>query len=875
MPQQTRSAPSGPDAPGIRPDLLVGRAGELAELADVVTACPLVTVAGPGGVGKSALAAAVAGGVAPSFPDGIVVVRLAEVRVGGVLDAISSTVELPRTGGGDRLRALARWLRPQRVLLLVDNCEHVLDELLPIMHALVDDAPDIGERRLHLLTTSRRPLGLVTEQVLTVAPLGLPAPDEPPERVAAAPSVALFLQRARGRDRAFVVPDEHWPAVGELCRRLDGLPLALELAGARAGALGVPRLLARLETDLALLGQQRTGGVDAAGAARSVEAVYDSSEQLLSSAERELLRALSVFTGSFDIAAVDAVVGEASATPLDGALAALVETSLVQRDHRRDRYRLLETVRQVAGNRWDDDDARRRAQRRHAEHYLSSAVRAGRGLTSGPESAWLETLSVEEANVRAALAHALDAQGPLLLQALAAAAALPLHWWVRGQHREGVGWLRRALDATGDAAPAELRAAALFGVAFLWAHDGDDWQTAATLLREALALLEPSGAAPERTAVLGYVLCLLGQSHAVAGEVEPALALTRRGRDVLAQHDDPWGSAFAEWNVGFAHQRGGDLVAAEVCYRAMLDLQTGHGSRLELMIAHNSLAELAEHRGDLPSAREHYARALELRHDLGSLRLGYVHGSLPLSLLALSRVSRGLGDVERARRCAEEGRAAATRMQDDATATACAEELELLAVRPSVAFLRRQGTGWVVGLDEESTALADSKGLRHLRTLVSAPGQPVAAIVLAGVADGHVPPAGDAGPVLDQQAVVAYRARLAALRDEADEADEADRRADPAWSARIHEEQESLVAELARGTGLGGRLRPDRSEAEKARINVTRTVRDAIERIGRDCPRLAEHLRSSVTTGTWCAYTPATPVTWRHGAHASARRAPL
>ncbi|MEH3079337.1 MAG: hypothetical protein PGN11_22250 [Quadrisphaera sp.] len=679
----------------------------------------------------------------------------------------------------------------------------------------------------------------------------------------------LFLERARSRDRAFVVPDEHWPAVGELCRRLDGLPLALELAGARAGALGVPRLLARLETDLAVLGQQRAGGAGGSGTARSVEAVYDSSEQLLAPAERDLLRALSVFTGSFDITAVDAVLaGGVLDGPgsLDSALTALVETSLVQRDHRRDRYRLLETVRQVAGVRWDDDDARGRVQQRHADHYLALAVRAGQGLSAGPESAWLEVLAAEEPNVRAALAHALGAHSTLVLPALSAAAALPLHWWVRGQHREGVGWLRRALDASGDGAPAELRAAALFGTAFLWAHDGDDWQTAATLLREALALLEEAGAAPGRTPVLGYVLCLLGQSHAVAGEVEPALALTRRGRGVLAQHDDPWGSAFAEWNVGFAHQRGGDVVTAEQCYRAMLDLQSAHGSRLELMIAHNSLGELAEHRGDLAAARGHYERGLELRHDLGALRLGYVHGSLPLSLLALARVSRGLGDLERARSCAEEGRTAAARMQDHATAAACAAELERLAVRAPEASLRRQGTGWVVGwavgLEAEQAALPDAKGLHHLRALLTTPGRPVAALVLAGAADGHAHAAGDAGPVLDQQAVAAYRARLAALRAEADEAD---RRADAAWSARVHAEQEALVAELARGTGLGGRLRPDRSEAEKARINVTRTVRDAIERIGRDCPRLAEHLRSSVTTGTWCAYTPSAPVTWRTG----------
>ncbi len=841
------------------PRLLHGRDAEIAELSELVVSRPLVNLTGPGGVGKSSLADVVAAGVEAAFVDGVVTVRLADVRSGTVLDAVSAAVELPRTGGGDRITALARWLRPRRMLLVIDNCEHVLDEVAAILVPLLDDAAGGSERRVHVLATSRRLLGLAGEQASPVAPLALPAVDDPPEGIADSASAVLFVERARDRDRGFVVPEGQWSSLGELCRRLDGLPLALELAAGKAGALGIPRLLARLEKDLDVVSRSSEG----TSRLRSVEAVYDWSEQLLSERERTLLRRLSVFTGSFSIEAVDAVLGTSGAVgEWDDALTALVESSLVVRDHRHDRYRLLETVRQLAGERWEEGDAPDEVRRRHASHYLTVAIRAGDGFKDGPEREWLEGLGPDEPNLRAALDHALHRDGTdreLAVQGLAAAANLPLYWWTRSQHREGFDRLRSALETAGDAAPAELRAAGLFGMAFLWAHDGDDWPTAAIYLREGIDLLGGTAAEPGETPILGYLLCLLGEAHAVGGDTREAVEFTRRGRDLIAGYRDPWGLAFAEWNVGFAAQRAGDLEGAERHYREMVRIQTVHGSRLELMIGHNSLGELAERRGDHEAAREHYVRGLDLRRNLGAIRLGYAHGSLPLSLLALARVSRALGDDAAARAYASEGQAAAKQMQDGPTADACVRELMLLSAGPVRAELRRQGAGWVVGLGEESTVLADSKGLRHLHRLVTRPETPISATVLAGLADGAGRPGGDAGTVLDRRAVAAYRARLTMLDAEIDEAT----RDGHETRLRVaQDERDALIAELGRGTGLGGRLRVDKSDAERARINVTRTVREAIERIGADCPRLAEHLRASVKTGTWCAYHPSVAVSW-------------
>lgn len=839
---------------------LHGREDEIAGLAELVAAHPFVTVTGPGGVGKSSLTDAAVARVGPVFADGILVVRLAEVRPGAVLDAVSSAVELPRTGGGDRAAALTRWLRPRRALLVVDNCEHVLEEVQEILAPLLDRSADADGTPLHLLTTSRRRLGLPLEQVVPVLPLALPDPGDPREIMAAIPSVALFLERARSRDRGFVVPADQWPAVGEVCRRLDGLPLALELAAGRASALGVPRLLARLGTDLGVVSRPDP---DSASRLRSMEAVYDWSEQLLSERERTLLRGLSVFTGSFDIDAVDAVLGTTGTIgEWDDALTVLVETSLVQRDHRHDRYRLLETVRQLAHERWNDDQAQATTRRRHAEHYLAVAIRAGDGFKSGPEREWLQGLIPEEPHLRAALEYAArpdQPDGELAVLGLAAAASLPLYWWTRGQHREGFGRLRAALHTSGAAAPVELRAAALFGMAFLWAHDGDDWPTAATSLREAIDLLGGPEAEPGDTPILGYLLCLLGEAHAFAGDTDQAVTLTRQGRDVISRYPDPWGLAFAEWNVGFAHQCAGDLLVAERHYQQMVRIQTAHGSRLELMIGHNSLAELADLRGDRLVARDHYRLGLDLRRNLGALRLGYAHGSLPQALLALARVCRALGEVDDARAHAQEGLVTALQMQDEDTAVACEQELQLVQAGPPAATLTRQGTGWVVTFGDESTVLAGSKGLQHLRMLVSRAEHPFAATTLAGLVDGAEGPGGDAGPVLDRQAVAAYRARLRTLDARIEEATED---GDATRLGVAQDERDALIAELARGTGLSGRLRSDKSDAERARINVTRTVRDAIERIGAHCPRLAEHLRTSVKTGSWCAYHPTTPIAW-------------
>ena len=823
---------------------MIGRDDDVAVLTDLLSAHRLVSVVGPGGVGKTLLATETVAAVADRYADGVRIVELAALRDSSlVVEEICSAVGLPRTGGRDRLGALTDWIADHTDLLIVlDNCEHVLSRVAVLARELLRSAPG-----LQMLTTSREPLSLPGESVVWLTPLPVPPKDASPEEIPAYSSVSLFVDRAHARDQRFEVDGERWLTVAEICRRLDGLPLALELAAGRVAAIGLDTVADRLAQGRPLSGRMR--GVDERHT--TLMSVFEWSESLLDESERVLLRRLSLFAGGFDIDAAAGVLA-AAGWPVDDvedALARLVERSLLVHDVAGERFSMLETIRQFATNRLEEAD---RLAQAHARWYLAWAVEAGAGLSAGPEREWVQRMTAAEDNIRIALAWALENEP---LNALAAAAVMPLFWWLRSQHREGIGWLRQGLERAEDAPP-ELRAAALFGLGFLWAHDTDDWAGSTEYLDQGIALVDDDAPPP----ILGYLLCLRGEADSVAGQYESAIAATRRGLAILDDQPDPWGQAFAVWNVGHVLQLAGDLAGAQECYERMVAIQTEHGSRLELMIGLNSLGELAEHRGDFDRALELFGQALQMRQELGAVRLGYVHGSLARSLLAVARVSVAAGDREAARAALAEAVPVAEQMRDAETLDACRTLADVLDETPTAARLRRDGSGWTVAFGDEQGHLADAKGVRHLHALLSRPHQPVSALTLAGLADGLRREDTDAGPMLDDAALRAYRRRLDELEAECDLAD---RTGDADRMRAADDERAALIAELSRATGLGGRTRRAGSEVERARLNVTRTLRDAITRIEAQCPELTAHLNEAVITGTQCVYQPQTPVAWQ------------
>ena len=818
---------------------------------------PVTSIVGAGGVGKTRTAHEAARLAATGFPDGVVVVSLGTIRQSQlVAGAVASALALPSTGGAPYDDALVAWLNDRRILLVLDNCEHVLDAVAPLVDVLTQRL-----EHLRVLATSREPLEVPGETVHRLSPLRSPALDASAEEVAASDAVRLFVDRARARTRGFTLHDENRDAVAEICRRLDGLPLAIELAAARVGALAPDAIARRLDDRFRLL----VGGPHAGDARhRTLRAVVAWSDALLDQQERRVLRRISVFSG-FDLTAAAVVTshaGPAGGTD-DGAIVhtvgRLVEKSLIVHGNADvDRYSLLETIRGYASEQLEETGEAEATRDAHAAWFEAFGTEAGAALMGGDERTWLHRLADDHDNLRAALRHLLAGAAPE--RALQLATALSLFWWTHGHRREGIGWLRAGLDAA-PLASTELRAAGLFHLAFLWAHDTDDWAHAAVLLDEAITLAE-SDPDVVGSPIHGYALCFRGQAANNAGEHARALDLTTRGLAIVRSFPDPWGAGFALWNVGHTHVLLGDLEAGEACFVEMAEVQRAHGIGLVLMIACQSLAELAERRGDATSARALHEEALALRRGLGAARLGYVHGSLPGGLVAVARAALAEGDLAAAAASAAEAVPLAVERREEAT-LAEARAVLAAAERASathVGALWPRGAVWVVEWDGESVLLPDVKGLGQLRELLSRPGKPVAAAELASSGDGGARPGGDAGPMLDETARRAYRQRLVEIEQEIEEAQ---RFHDPERAAAAERERTALVAELRRATGLGGRERRAGSGAERARINVTRTLREAIARITAECPSLGAHLDRSVRTGTSCQYTPHEPAVWR------------
>jgi predicted ATPase len=502
------------------PSSLVGRDEDVAQIASAIEDARLVTLTGPGGVGKTRLALEVARSLAARFADGVHVVELAPVADPAHLaGAVAARLGVEEPAGQPRAEAIAEHLGARAVLLVLDNCEHLADACAALVGYLQRSCA-----RLRILATSREPLGLPDELVWSVPPL--PA-DE---------ATRLFAMRARAGLREFALTPTNEAAVRRICERLDGLPLAIELAAARVRALGVEETAARLDDRFRLL----VGGRGAEARHQTMRAVVDWSHDLLGGSERALFRRLAVFAGGWTLEAAEATCAddELPTAEIVDALARLVDRSLVVADHHTAggvRYRFLETLRDYAGERLveaGEDGAQRD---RHLGWCLRLAEEAEPGLWGGGEQENLRRLGAEHDNLRAGLAWALDASAGAPERtggddagrvdrrgvALRLAAALSRFWRSGGHHHEGARWLDRALAHEAVEHPA--RAAALAGAAIL-ARDLRDGERSHELAVEGLELAERLG--DHRSA--GLALHNLAVLATDPDEVE---RLTRRALD--------------------------------------------------------------------------------------------------------------------------------------------------------------------------------------------------------------------------------------------------------------------------------------------------------------------------------------------------------
>ncbi|MGH2369353.1 MAG: ATP-binding protein, partial [Chloroflexota bacterium] len=638
----------------------VGREQALADLAGYLTppggAGRLLTLAGAGGCGKTRLALQAAACLVDAFPDGVWLVELAALTDPSLVPQTTyAALGVREVPPESVVEALVAHLRPKRALLVLDNCEHVVGACAALVAALLRGCPD-----LRVIATSREPLhvpGEVTWRVppLSLPPPGLPAP-APPERLVAYEAVRLFFERAQAVQPGFALSDRNAAAVAQICSRLDGIPLAIELAAARVPALPVAQLAGRLDDCFRLL---TDGSRTSLARHRTLEAAIDWSYDLLSAPERLLLNRLAVFAGGWTLEAAEAVASVRSSTfgvrrspthpnfeprtsnpelgVLEG-LVGMVDKSLVLMEEQPDgtaRYRLLEPIRQYGRDRLAASGEGEAVQRRHAACYLALAEQAEPELTGPQQGVWLHRLEGEHDNLRQALHWALE--GGEAETGLRLGAALWRFWKVRGHLRECRWWVAHLLRGSAGASAA-LRAKALSGASQLARIDGNSARAAA-LLEEGLALRRQLGDKRDIATALAELAVLAIDQ----GDWPRAAALLEEGLALRREVGDTWGIAASLHELGIVAREQGDAARAAALLEEGLTLQRERQDDVQAAWSLYDLGVLAEdHQSDLPRAAALYEEALRLWR--GS---GYKQG-LAQALGGLASLAYRQGDAARA-----------------------------------------------------------------------------------------------------------------------------------------------------------------------------------------------------------------------------------
>ena len=496
--------------PGTRTSF-VGREREVVEVKRLLAMTRLLTLTGAGGTGKTRLALEVARDLVGLYPDGVWLVELAALTQGALLpQVVAESLGVQEQPNRPLTATLAEALRAKEMLVVLDNCEHLVGAVAGLADGLLDACP-----RIHILATSRERLNVAGEVVWSVPPLSVPDAERPhnPEGLRVCESARLFVERALSRTSAFVLTAQSASAVAEICQQLEGMPLAIELAAAKVGILAVGQISERLGDSLELLtGGERT----AVPRQRTLRGTLDWSYDLLSEAEKRLFCLLSAFAGGWTLEAAETVGACDGGETVLELLGTLVDKSLVVAELAEEgsaRYTLLEPVRQYARAKLEESGEAEVVLRRHAEYFLGLAEGAEPGLTGAGQEEWLGRLEEEHANLRAALAWALDtAHGrepgdDRTELGLRLAGALGRFWGVYGPG-EGLSWLEKGL-ARGRVASKPALAKALYEAGWIELFRGN-YERAMALLDEALALFRGLGdrqGSPPRSPTWGSRRC--------------------------------------------------------------------------------------------------------------------------------------------------------------------------------------------------------------------------------------------------------------------------------------------------------------------------------------------------------------------------------
>lgn len=611
----------------------VGREREVRALHDLLKQqdVRLVTLTGPGGIGKTRLALEVAASIRGRFRADVSVVALDSVPgAATVAAAIQQALGLRDMSGRDPVEVLKNSLRDQEMLLVLDGFEHVIGAA-PVVADLLEACAD-----LKALVTSREVLRISGEWVFDVPPLAVPERARlSAETLERFDAVRLFVDRAQAVSDGFRLDDTNAPAVGEIARRLEGLPLALELAAARVRMLPPTAILRRLDSHLALL----TGGPrDLPDRQRTLRRTIDWSYDLLEQHERALLARLGVFVGGWTLDAVESVCANGEMDFVE-ALSSLIDKSLVRQNGfvgDEPRFTMLETMREYALERLAERGETDRRRDLHADYFLALAERAAPERMTAPLERWIERLAVEGGNIRAATRWLLDRPAPG--QAARMAWALWDSWWLRWYLPEAVAWTEEVLTA-GDALSTEERMMAtfVFGISS-WAL-GDD-ANGLPRLRQAYALAQDLG----DRAKIAAAQATLGAATARSGGFEEGEELVREALVTYRALGDPWATVYAAETVfGFSQvmRMQGRSEEALPLLEETVGWARGAGEVMMLQIALMNLGQARLGVSDPAGAQAALLESLKLAHDLGD------HGGSPPTLNALAAVAVARGDPER------------------------------------------------------------------------------------------------------------------------------------------------------------------------------------------------------------------------------------
>jgi predicted ATPase/class 3 adenylate cyclase len=627
----------------------VGRQANIGEAKRALSATPLLTLTGPGGVGKTRLAIEIAGELIDEFEDGIWFVDLSPLKDPEfVVPAIATAVGVMHAPGQPILETVMEYLRGRRVLLVLDNCEHLLEVTARSVDTLLR-----GCGLVRVIATSREGMAIPGEAVFPVPSLSLPdANGAVSGDLGSFEAVQLFVERAIAAAPGFQITERNAGAIAQICRRLDGVPLAIELAAARVRALPVEQIASRLDDRFRLLtGSSRI----TVPRHQTLRQTIDWSHELLSDDERAVLRRLAVFAGGCELDAAEAVcVGD----PVESdfvfdILTRLVDKSLLVADTEgtQARYRQLETIREYARDRLVEAGEAKDALRRHRDWFLAMVARAEPEFFRGAESGeWLERLDREHDNLRAALQWSLDEPGEAR-EGLHLAAGMWRFWEIRGHLAEGRVWLEAFLEATGDEV-SSLQADAYTGAGILAFMLGD--HSGASALHERSLELHRQVGGPDGIAfaannlanaavqsgdyatarqlyenviewargrgdarILGFAI--VNMAEAVALDGEPELARTHYDEGVAAFREagDRWAEAFALDSLGVMLVRQGHHDEATGQLDQALDISRSMGDERGVARALAHLGDAAARAGDIERARSLYIESFEIRRALG------------------------------------------------------------------------------------------------------------------------------------------------------------------------------------------------------------------------------------------------------------------